>query len=303
MALEDVAPDGRAIVRVEDARDEISVFSSDGSGERVLPWLSSSLQDEYAISGDGRQVLVSAHAMEGRPEATAYLRPTDGSAPVRLGRYRPLDLSPDERWVAAMGEDPAALTLLPVAVGVSRRIRDDSFTNIGLGRFLHGGKGMVLEVLLKNQKQYRLFVVPIDGGPRTLLSDVPVDGWLEVSPDDRVVAVPNSEGLLTLFPLDRGPPVPLPGIAPGSEPAGWTSDGQLWIHGKPASSPGGPRRLLRYDVSRRQIVEERSVVPGDLTGFNRVYRVLITPDGRHTAIQYGRRLSSLYLLERLVQHN
>ena len=303
MTLLDIGYDGRVIVNVQDNRAEISVFSTEVQGERVLPWLSSSYSDLYAISRDGKQVLVSAHAMSGRPSPVTFIRPTDGSAPVRLGPFRPLDLSPDEQWVAAVGEeDTGDLVLLPVAVGAPRRVHVGNVT-IGLGRWLHDGKRVALEAEPRNQrKQWNLFLVPIDGGeaPR-LLTDAPVDGWLEVSPDDRLVATNDAEGILTLYPLDRGPPIPLSSLAPGSAPAGWTSDGQLWVYGAQKGSAGGPMQLLRYDVSRRQIMEERPVGPSDRTGFVRNSQVLVTPDGRHTAIEYTRSLGSLYLIDGLVQ--
>jgi hypothetical protein len=303
MALQDIASDGRVVVNLNDSRDEISVTSPDTPAEHVLPWLSSSAQDLYAISRDGSQVLVSAHAMSGRPHAVTYLRPTDGSAAVNLGPFRCLDLSSDERWVAATGEENTGdIVLLPVGVGVQRKVRVGDVT-VWMARWLHDGKALVVEADPRNQRPANLFLVPIDGRPPTLVTPLVVGGGLAVSPDDRVVAIPDAEGILTLFPLDSGPRIRLTDLARGSQPAGWTPDGQLWVHGSREGSPGGLKQLLRYDVSRRQVLEERPVGPSDRTGFVGISGVLVTPDGRHTAIEYQRSLGSLYLIDGLIQRH
>ena len=301
MSLQDVGPDGQVIVNIEENRGEISVVSEQDHREHVLPCFGSQVNELDAISRDGQQLLFTAYLS--RPHtswAMNYIRPTGGAAPVKLGPFRGLDLSPDGQWVAGVGLDTHQVQLVPVGVGLPRIVHAGTL-NVFLGRWFHDGKRMVVEAQEENEKQWHLFVLPLDGGPPTRLSDIPVSAVLEISPDDRRVAAVTFDGVLTLFSLDGSPPVPLRDFSPFSRPAGWGPNGQLWVFGRQKSSPNDAKHLMRYDLSLGRVVEERPVAPGDLAGFAGIEEVATTPDGRYVAFQYRRKLGSLYLLDGLLR--
>ena len=299
MELEDISRDGKVIVNIEEERQEIAFVSPGQHGERELPWLDYNVLQ--AISDDGHQVLFTAYP---NGEAFTYVRPTDGSAPLKLGPGHALAFSPDGKWVLVKAaNDPSALSLLPIGVGVPKKLALEGFNVGNAARWLRDGKRIVMTARRKDDQQWRLFVVPVEGGAPTPLSDAAVSpGYLDVSRDDRfaaALALGGLAGTLTVYPLNGNPPIPLPDLGKFSVLAGWTSDGQLWVSDNLRASRDVPVRLLRYDIPSRRVVEERTLSPTDLTGLVGFWYITITPDSRAIALEYVRKLGYLYLLDGL----
>jgi hypothetical protein len=165
-----------------------------------------------------------------------------------------------------------------------------------MARWLWDGKGIALMGLAPGEKQFRLFVAPLDGGVPAPISLEPLNPiFMEVSRDDSVVAARTADSVLTLYPLDGGTPIPLRDLGPDAAPIGWTPGGQLWVK----SIGAVPARVSRYDVHERRVVEERTVSPSDLTGVLSVPWVRISGDGRAVAFDYHRLLDNLYLFDGL----
>lgn len=296
MELEDIAPDGKLLVVAGETREEIVFFQSTPRQEHELPWLSSNENDVVELTADGRRVLFIAYP---KLKPFTYVRPTDGSPPLKLGPGRALAFSPDEKWVVAvLPFDTSVLSLLPVGVGSSKLLPVKD-VNIGSARWLRDGKRLVVMGQRKGETQWRLLIVSLDGGALVPLSDSAVTQvGVEVSHDDRFTAAPDLNGTLTVYPLDGTPPIPLPELGKFAVPAGWSEDGQLWVAG-PSESSVAAVRLRRYDLVSRRVVEERTVVPTDVMGITGVEHTIITPDGRNVAVQYMRKLGSLYTLDGL----
>jgi len=92
----------------------------------------------------------------------------------------------------------------------------------------------------------------------------------------------------------------LPEAGPDAVPRGWSAEGNLWV------TQGGDRtparaRLLRFDVERRRLLEERTVGPTETSGTIFLREVAISPDGRSVAFIYGRNLGYLYVLRGLLR--
>jgi eukaryotic-like serine/threonine-protein kinase len=306
MALEDISRDGKVLVNIEDERAEIGFVPPGQQREVELPWLKTNYLG--AISDDGRRVLFTSSVNK---KSVTYVRPTDGSPPLKLGPGIGLAFSPDEKWVLMRTtEDSSVLSILPVGVGVSKKPSVEGL-NFSAAQWLRDGKRLVVNAQRKGEKQFRLFVVPLEGGAPIPLSDAPlVSGVLEVSRDDRFAAAVRFDGTLTLYPLDRSPPIPLPDLMKSCVPVGWTSDGQLWVRApsnqlvelarnNPNASRGFSGHLLRYDIPSRRVVEERAFAPDDLTGLTAIGNVHITPDSRAIAFTTRRSLGYLYLLDGL----
>lgn len=292
MKLQDISADGKVLINVDDEHEEVAFLPAGQQRELELPWVSANYNDIAGLSDDGRRLLVTYYPTIFKP--LTYVRPTDGSAPLKLGLGRALAFSPDEKWVLAT-LNQSELLRLPVGVGVAQKLPMEGL-NIGAVRWLRDGKRIVATAQRKGEAQWRLFVIPLDRGSPTLLTTGPAA--VEVSRDDRFAAVLGPDGILTLYPLDGSPPLSLPDLGKVAVPVGWTSDGQLWVSVWKASREG-PSHLVRYDIPKRRVVEERIVGPADITGLASIEHISITPDSQSIALQYLRRLGVLYLLEGL----
>jgi hypothetical protein len=115
MVLEDISADGRVLLDGDDTRWEVAFLPSGSQREVRLSVFDSTLS---ALSDDGRQVLFTSE--EG---PVAYLRPTDGSEPLKLGIGQALALSPDEKWALVQTRTKdGTLSLLPIGPGTPRTL-------------------------------------------------------------------------------------------------------------------------------------------------------------------------------------
>src|SRR5262249_12874859 len=117
IVMQDVARDGRVLLSAVNSRLGILYLPPNGSAQRDLAWLDSSLL--YDISDDAKFV-VFAELSNGQGRNSAiYLRKTDGSAAIRLGDGHRPSLSLDGKWVACIHRegDRSTLMLLPTGPG------------------------------------------------------------------------------------------------------------------------------------------------------------------------------------------
>jgi hypothetical protein len=290
MRLEDISRTGAVLVNTQDSRRDLVFAPPDGQRQRQLSW--SDRSELAALSDDGQRVVYSAYSNQG---LSAFLAPTDGSPPLRLGPGHALAVSGDGAWVLARPpEYKEALSLLPVGAGAPRVLAVPGL-DVADASWLHDGSAVVFAARPVQGKQATLYLAALAGGAPRRISEVPVNPFqLSVSSDDQLVAARDLDGVLTLFPLNGGPPIPVRELGKGGSPAGWAAKDQLWVRTQDV-----PSRLLRYDIRRRRTLEERSVAPSELTGVSRIRSIQITPDGRNLAFDYERTLSYLYVLEGL----
>jgi eukaryotic-like serine/threonine-protein kinase len=290
MRLEDISHAGTVLVDAQDSRRDLILVPPDGQHQRQLSW--SDRTDLAALSDDGKQVVFSAYSNQ---HLFTFIEATGGSTPLKLGQGYAFALSHDSKWVLSRPDDyREALSLFPVGPGNARTVSVDQLEVSG-ARWLHDGKRIVFLGRTPEEKKSRLHTVSLEDGKPKRISETPVNPYsLELSSDDRLVAAVGLDGVVTLFPLEGGAPIPLPEVGKEVVPAGWTTDGQLWVRFRDV-----PSRMLRYDVTTRRQVEERTISPSDPTGVSRVPTIRITPDGRTVAFDYERTLSYLYLLEGL----
>lgn len=243
------------------------------------------------LSDDGRQVLLTAWPDQ---SLATYLRPTDGSSPLKLGPGGGLALSPDGRWaLAAQNEGglgaSANLSLLPIGVGVPKSISSAGL-NIASARWFRDGKRIAVMAQRKDDTEWRLYVLPLDGTKPTLISDGPFVGvyWFELSRDGGLVAANAPDGTLELISMDRSsPPISIPEAGKWAIAAGWTSDGQLWVADNLMTFREAPTHIRRLDLEGRRTVEERLLSPSDPTGLTHIGRICITPDSQSVATNTG----------------
>jgi len=290
MRLEDISRTGTVLVDAQDSRRDLILVPPDGQPQRQLSW--SDRTDLAALSDDGKQVLFSAHSNQ---HFFTFIEPTAGSTPVKLGQGYAFALSHDGKWVLSRPDDyREPLSIFPAGPGNARTVAVDQL-EVSAARWFRDGKRIVFMGRTPEEKKSRLHSVAVDEGKPKRISETPVYPYsLELSNDDRLVAAIGLDGVVTLFPVEGGASIPLPELGKNVVPAGWTTDGQLWVRFR-----GVPSRLLRYDIPTRRQVEERTISPSDPTGVSRIPYLRITPNGRTVAFDYERTLSYLYLLEGL----
>jgi eukaryotic-like serine/threonine-protein kinase len=290
--LQDVSPDGRVLLGHFHTRGVMKGLSPGQARESDLSWLDGSTP--VALSDDGRNVLFSELG-EGAGSLldSVWKRPTDGSPAVRLGEGRAMGLSPDGKWALAVRliPRPAQLLLIPTGAGETRILTQDQINHRAAAWFPDGRS--VLFVGDEPGKGPRLYVQPIDGGGPRAISGEATKGtmwmtWRPISPDGRLVVF--FDGQYLLYPVEGGPPRPIPGIAPGEVPIGWDSGGTaLYVRDRQT-----PIRIFRLDVAtgqRHPWKEAASPVPD--------VQLVMTPDGKSYAYGYDDSSSDLYLVEGL----
>jgi hypothetical protein len=114
-----------------------------------------------------------------------------------------------------------------------------------------------------------------------------------VSPDQRSVAASGSDGTVTIFPLDGGNPDRVSELGNDAQLIGWLEEGSLLAFERSAV----PSRVRRFDPRTRAVTPYTTLAPPDLTGVQRLIKVLATPDGKTFAFHHRRRSDVLFLMD------
>ncbi len=285
--LEDVAADGRILAKRTNYRREIVGFAPGEARDRNLTWLDWSYPDD--ISDDGSVVLFDEQGRD-REDYLCYVRKTDGSPAVLLGKAKGFALSPDGRWALTTNGDASQLTLLPTGAGSPRPMPKAGLT-YQWGEFLPDGKRLVVAA---NETGHgsRLYVQELNSAkPGAITPEGYSALQKSVSPDGRWVAAVGPDRRIFICSTAGGTPRPLPGSAPDEHPSGWTADGRsIYVAGA-----GMPARVEVCDVATGRRTFWKDVVPPDPAGILAIGPILITPDGKSYLYSYRRTLEDLFL--------
>ncbi len=294
LTLEDIFPDGRALLSSESVRVGMIGLGPGETKERDLSWFDWTVPRD--ISPDGKQVLFDE---EGEPMGANYavgLRRMDGSPPVRLGEGVGGRLSPDGKWaVARFPGAPEHLTLFPTGPGEPREIHVsgiEHYTGVG---FMPDGQQLVFRGSEPGHAM-RGYIVDLQGGKPRAVTPEGVGLLRAISPDGKYLAALDTERNVTLYPIEGGEPRRVPNLPADHVPIGWTPDGAgLFV--LYSSVPGA--RINRVDVAtgKQQLVKE--LMPADPVGIGGLGQAAITPDGKYYVYSYGRVLSVLYVVDGL----
>src|SRR4029434_5095586 len=113
----DASSDGALLARRSNSRREI--ISAAGGRDLNLPCLDWSYPND--LSDDGKLVLFDEQST-GRANYLCYVRKTDGSPAVLLGKAHGFGLSPDGKWALTCNETADRLTLLPTGAGTPKEL-------------------------------------------------------------------------------------------------------------------------------------------------------------------------------------
>ncbi len=289
--LYDIARDGRVLLGQNVGRVPTYVRGPAQDQEHDL-----TIQDwsvAFAISHDGRQVLLHSEGANSGPDYDVYVRASDGAAPVRIGDGMGYDFSPDMKWVLSSLtlHTPRQLFLIPLGPAETKQMTHDSIDR-GRARFLPDGKNVVFTGTEPGHKS-RIYVQALDSGTARPISPEGVNGFVPTADGKFVFGSSNS---VALYPVDgQGAPHPVPGIHPDETIFSVSPDGRSALVGALNSYSVD---VMRVDLAsgRRELFKK--IGPSDPAGVGRVDAVF-TPDGKYYAYSYYTLLSELYLVEGL----
>jgi len=298
LTLHDVAPDGTAIVSIENRERKIffsgpETASSESKGDRDLTWLDRAVLG--ALSLDGKQVLFWEGGKGGGPLSTIFLRNTDGSPAVRLGEGYGIFLSPDQKWVLAVtpGNAPR-YSLIPTGAGTTTELKLPGIEHpVGTGftadshRILFNGN--------EPGRKVRAYVLDPSSGKSEPLTPEGVRGF------------PSPDGRFLVELSDHTPPqiLTLGSNLPAREIKG-RKDQDIGIQVAPDGNAvfvvdyiGVSATVYRIEIAtgRRELVKK--IEMADPAGAFGITTVRVTPDGKSFAYNTLRQLSELYLLQGL----
>jgi Tol biopolymer transport system component len=294
LTLQDIAPDGSALLTHENVRREMVGLAPGESRERDLTWLGYSWP--FGLSRDGRTLLF-AESSEESPLNILYVRKTDASPPVRIGESAAVEvngLSPDGRWAFARRPAPGGVRyeLLPTGAGEPIPLAILGIGEPGDLKWFPDGEHLLVTGSAPGKKP-RDYVVDLAGGqPRP----VTPEGVSEsvISPDGKSLIARDENRGLSIYSIEGGQPRRVVQEAPG-DPMQWSADGKsvyLWHEGV-------FRRVDRLDLASRRTELWKEFQPTDPTGVLVVQPMLLAPDGKSYVYTYVRVLSDLYLVEGL----
>ncbi len=295
LCIQDVLPDGRALLTHSTERMAIVVQAADSAIERDLSWLDWSLLRD--ISPDGQWVLISESGEGGGRLGSVCLRMTDGSPPVILGEGDPMAFSPDGQWVlAALHDRPGgSWVLLPTGVGEPRPLETHGLL-LMRGRFTPDG-GAILFSCRHSDRPSELLRLDLASGE---MSPVPgttgLAGNFEISPDGQWIAMRTGSGPMSVLPAGGGDLRPIPSMRPEEELQPWTMDSKsvlVTTIGPP------PTRIDRIDLETGERTPFREITPPDTSGVFGMRGFRFLPDGRTFGYTFGVQLDELYLVENL----
>jgi hypothetical protein len=294
--LLDISTNGAALLSRSTDKREMFGLAPGESKERNLSWLDWSFP--ALLAPDGRAVVFEEqNRVTENGDYALFMRPTDGSPPVRLGDGRAVDFAPDGGILTVLGMGSTNdLVVLPTGVGEARSLGPLGVSPTA-GTFGRGGDTLVVAGHVPEEGT-RLYVKPLDGGAPRAFSPEGVTAYqcALLSPDGKEAFATAPDGRLSLYPVEGGEPRPVPGTSPNDIPMQWTRDGRgIFVQ----SQTSLPARVERVDAvtGERELVIE--LTPPDPAGVLVIGPIYLALDGEAYVYSYKRLLGQLYVLEGL----
>jgi hypothetical protein len=292
ITIEDIATDGRALITYGTGRVEVRCRIANEREERNLSWFSFSKIED--LSRDGK-LLLFGESGSASPVTGAYLRPTDGSPPERLADCRPINLSPDRKWVVCDGGPEGAL-LVPTGPGEIKRMATlgDECVGFGLGWMPDSRHG--LEACRNKSGRLQSYIASLDGTAQRIAPEGSVCTW--ASPNGRsALCAPDARGISHVYSFDRHELRVAQGLRPEDRVISWSADDRSLFVWRATEYP---IRVYRLDVDLGTRELWREIVPPDPAGlFYDRTEIYMTPDGASYCYSTHTSFNDLYLVEGL----
>jgi Tol biopolymer transport system component len=294
ITLQDIAPDGRALVTLNSKRLAMASGTSESKQDVDLSWHDWNVAKD--ISGDGKFVLFEDSSEAAGPGYAVVLRKLDGSLPTRLGEGSAGGLSPDGKWAISVSSARPEVTLLPTGAGQTRSVTVLGLEHIqnGWARFLADGQRIITN---GNEPGHanRCYVLDVSGGkPRAVTPEGIVCG--PSSPDSQFVTGVGPNLTIVIYPLAGGSPRSIPGLGTGFRPIQWSEDGQFLYVYRPGELPG---KISKVEIATGKQTFWHEMRPTEPAGVVVIMPVAVSRDGSRYVYSYNQALSVLYLISGL----
>ena len=118
-----------------------------------------------------------------------------------------------------------------------------------------------------------------------------------MSSDGTLVAAPDLDGGLMLYPTSGAEAHPALGVEPGQIPVQWGSDNQTLFVFQPGELPA---RIISADLRSGRQTPRMDLSPADAAGVSAIDFVWLTPDGTSYVYSFKRLLSKLHIVDGLL---
>lgn len=303
--LEDVAPSGRVLLRLEDRRFEVAVGDI-GGAIRLLSWLQ--LMQAAAVSRDGKYAVINDWSGSGGLDYDTYLARLDGAPAVLLGGGLGSDISPDDKWVTSiLPSQPNKVLLLPTGVGETKTV---TASNFRYRDAVWSSDGHRLVVRASDSDHpVRFWLQDLVGGsPRSLTPEGIPGVFVTVNRSDYICAR-DGMGAAQLYPIDGGEPKPVNGVTEADDVIGGSADSEVvYVSSDASAIPQQTSqeilRILKMNVVKVNIVTGRrqpfvTISPSDAAGIVGLSPPRFTGDGKQYVFNQYRQLSVLYVVNGL----
>ncbi len=293
MTLQDMAPDGRILVSLDNER--VALASSARDGKPVnLSWHDWSIAKD--ISRDGQSVLFEDSSEAAGSHYSVAIRKIDGTPPVELGEGSAGGLSPDGKWaISIVTGSPGEIKLVPVGAGQARALSVPGLESIhnGSAHFTADGKHITVNA---NEPGHgvRCYMVDLEGGKPKPMTPEGITGGL-VSPDGQSI-IGNDSGVASVYSTAGPAPRRIPNLEAGFVPLQWSED-NFSVYGY--SQGQVPTKVYKLNVSTGAKTMVQALQPDTSAGVVFIAPVVVNRDGSRFAYSYYQVFSVLYLVSGL----
>lgn len=294
MTLQDVAPDGRALVSLDSERLEMATMARNGQPIDIS-WRDWSVAKD--ISQDGQSILFEDASEAAGSQYLLAIRRMDGTPPVELSAGSAGGLSPDGKWaISILPGSPGRVTLIPTGAGRSRAILTPGLEQIesGAGHFLADGKHITLNAR-EHGRGVRCYLLDIDDGKAVPVTPEGITGAI-VSPDGKYVVRADEGGVVSVYAVNGGEAHSIPNLKPGLIPIQWSEDNSSiygFGHGEV------PTKVYKINVATGQQTVIQELQPEAVTGAISIMPVAMSRDASRFAYSSYQVLSVLYVISGL----
>ena len=320
--LHDVSPEGSVLMAIGPLRYSVHGSASASAIEKDLSVFDATRIEHFNFAGT--HLLLRSGSTGSADRGPSWLRALDAEDPVQLGNLNGLALSPDNAWIAALGDGSTAawidsldrrysasndgsnvITLEPIGTGMPRTIElpvevqyragNQHGTNnweVRNPEFSANGERLLLPFARNTHGIEQAYVHDLAQGWTRAVTPEGVTGPVVLAPDGQAVAYQQPDGLY-VYSLVSDEHRRLPGDPDSGMLARWSADqASLYL----VEQRGAVATIYDRDIETGERTRLREIRVPDPAGVTR-FELWVAGDGAAYAYTLDRMLSNLYLVE------
>jgi eukaryotic-like serine/threonine-protein kinase len=287
--IHDISPAGHTLLSYDQPVDRIDLVSHN-SPPKDISWLDASWGS--ILSRDASLVALADQSAFGGNDYTVYIRKTDGSPAVRLGRGAALDISRDNRWVLAW-QEKGGVVLLPVGAGEPRALHWDGI-RVRLAAFFPDSQRLLL-MASEGGSAGRLYLADVNGTrAKPLTGEFSPYNFIPISPDSRSF-VYRANGQWLVQSLETGAAQPVPGLTAAEYVVRWSTDPKTIFVARPGDTEIAFYRVS-VDSGKRELMQvlRPAAQVGLVPMRNGYFACDVDASGKTLVLSYETNVDALY---------